>query len=416
MRNENLKKTDESKGNMETGMPRIGFFTKVSMGFGWKRKSLGEFTAEDQKLESGRKHWLEGEKRWNSFLETVDLLQRYSKYDECYSLGSFGAGIFNRWVRLSFQNLLSDSASIPWEKLDFSTREGFLKIYNQFTDLKGWESLLAKLSEFSELWDWFHPQTHSAEEKNPQGGSEKTPQSETGSRFNESDRKRFLDKAVDQAYVLGDILYKIYKKTRENTGESRYEIKSQIRSIRIYAAVILAILGLSIGVYRWIQFPELKDDQVQIYFLNQEISLPKPQAALISPFSATQRGQWSEHEFWIPEYYQNLTGIRLDPLNQRRMKVRLGRLEVWAFRENSKNSYLAWSRDFVLNSAGTLDDIESIGDVGQMEISSAKPGSPIELLTTGGDPHIYLRFPREFRVQKIRVKLKALEAYSNFKD
>lgn len=181
--------------------------------------------------------------------------------------------------------------------------------------------------------------------------------------------------------------------------------------IFVQASIVSLILTVLLGSYAYgkITRPDMKQTDIQVYFLSSEFPNPVDEATAKIPVDLTKKGEWVVYKFTTP-VKQELKGIRIDPIQQSRMRYSVDTLKVL----DVKGKVL-FERDFRLDENFLPKDKDKFGPINDMKTSGkAKTGSPIEMQSTGNDPYFIIYFPAVTDASSVELKMRHLEAYKKF--
>ncbi|MCC5816345.1 MAG: hypothetical protein JJT78_16460 [Leptospira sp.] len=215
----------------------------------------------------------------------------------------------------------------------------------------------------------------------------------------------------EQASKLLLGLEKFFKKTKKT--ELHTTMDDFKKRLAVQGTILISILTLSIGsvIYNKVKYPIFEDDQAQIYFMTPEFPNPTDANSVKQPVLASQKGEWLDYRFPIPADNSELIGIRIDPVNQR--KVRFGLQYVQYLDVNGK---VIFERDFKLTENLIPSNVDQIGIMNDLKAGVAKPGGFAEMESVGSDPFFYLNLPKTKNVAFVQLRMRFLEGYKKFKD
>jgi hypothetical protein len=173
----------------------------------------------------------------------------------------------------------------------------------------------------------------------------------------------------------------------------------------------IVILGIASFGYNQIVYPKFHHDTTQLYFLTPEESEPIVQNSVTIPVKLEDKGEWVEYTFALPGEPKVITGIRLDPIHQRKMRINIHSIQYL----NGKDQVIR-ERDFLLTDKLIPKNAEEIGIINDLKAGKAAIGRYAEVVSTSNNPYFHILLPETKGVSKVKVKMRFIEEYNEFKE
>jgi hypothetical protein len=218
------------------------------------------------------------------------------------------------------------------------------------------------------------------------------------------------EKCEEQISEIISKLEKFFRLTKRTEWHTPMDDVKTIWKVQISSIIGLIVLILGTVGYQKIRYPNLVDGVVNVYFMNDTLTTATEGNSKSAPFSEKNRGEWIDYTFSLDQPI-NLTSIRLDPINQRRIKFSISEMSILDIKGR-----ILYSRDFVLNENFLIKDYASIGQLNELKAGKAKPGGFVEMVSTGSNPYFEIKTPKINNVSKIIVKMRIIEERYKFKD
>ncbi|TGN11637.1 hypothetical protein [Leptospira ilyithenensis] len=200
--------------------------------------------------------------------------------------------------------------------------------------------------------------------------------------------------------------FKQIKKSDLYTTLTQYKNRILVQTV---AVVLILMATVGSYTYQKITRPDMKQTDIQVYFLSEKNPSPVDEALATAPIDLTKKGEWVVYKF-PTSANQELNGIRIDPIQQKKMRYSVDTLRVL----NSKGSVL-FERDFRLDETLLPKDKDKFGQISDMKTGGkAKAGSPIEMESTGNDPYFIVYFSKVKDASSVELKMRHLEAHKKF--
>lgn len=222
------------------------------------------------------------------------------------------------------------------------------------------------------------------------------------------------DKDASQLEEIMDSLFQSINKWTRNLYKTdlHTNMDNWKKKRRIQGGVLtgIIILGLTSFGYNQIVYPEFHHDTTQLYFLTSESPEPIVQNSVKIPVRLEDKGEWVEYTYVLPGEPKVLTGIRLDPIHQRKMRINIHSIQYL----NSKDQVIR-ERDFLLTDKLIPKNAEEIGIINDLKAGKAAIGRYAEVISTSNNPYFHILLPETKNVSKIKIKMRFIEEYNEFK-
>jgi hypothetical protein len=218
------------------------------------------------------------------------------------------------------------------------------------------------------------------------------------------------EKCEEQISEIISKLEKFFRLTRKTEWHTPLDDVKTIWKVQIGSVLGLLFIILGTIAYQKIRYPNLVDGSVQIFFLNENLTTFTEANSKSLPFLVKNRGEWIEYNFSLDQP-ASITSIRLDPINQRKIKFSVSELSVLDIKDR-----ILFKRDFVLNENFLIKDYGNIDQLSELKAGKAIPGGFVEMVSTGSNPYFELKTPKINGASKITVKLRHTEERFKFKD
>ncbi|TGN20568.1 hypothetical protein [Leptospira idonii] len=332
----------------------------------WKKPSLSSEETEKEDRKKQIEVLLENA---YSRLESLEILNSNGKWED--------SSILSRYLGLDLINLLLQYSHKP--KLNFGDDwKAALSSSNLETKFSGSENL-------SEVLDLLREnKTYSEKE------SEKI---ENG---------------------LGDFLaylekhFRILRRSELFTPIELFKKRIFIQGMFLVSLVLIAVGSV---IYNKVRYPEMSQTDVQVFYLETENTPPSDPASTKLPLLLAKKGEWNIYEFVLPKK-QALSGVRIDPLEQKRMKFSVDSLKVF-----DADGKILYERGFLIGPDLLPEGKGNFGQINDVKVTNkALPGNLIEMETTGNDPYFTVFFPQVKDAAKVELKMRHLEAHKKFQN
>lgn len=215
----------------------------------------------------------------------------------------------------------------------------------------------------------------------------------------------------EQITQLLSSVEKFFLKTKKQELHTALDDFQKKRTIQI--SVVGALLLVVLASYGYIQykFPPFKTGALQVYYLTPEAPNPSESNAVTKDLEMDKKGEWVEYTMDIPGGPKELIGVRIDPVNQRRVRIGMSHI-----RYLGADGGVLYERDFQLDENLIPKDIKQIGASNDIKSGRAVPGGYSEIVSIGSDPFVIFNLPQTKNVAKVAVRLRVIEESKKFKD
>ncbi|MCE9499922.1 MAG: hypothetical protein K8R21_05410 [Leptospira sp.] len=201
---------------------------------------------------------------------------------------------------------------------------------------------------------------------------------------------------------------KIYQKKKGSELNTPAEIyRQRIRVQSTIFVTLFAITAISF-FYNWIKYPSIHKDTVQVYYTTS--ASQKMTETLSVKTDLNLKPDWTTYTFQLPAP-TDITGIRIDPLNQKKMKIQLKSIRIF-----DKNKKTAGEWTLGVSEKFVPTEFRRFTFINQIKSGKNIPGGFMTIVTEGDDPFLHFNTGEIRGVSSVEVTFRAQEDFKKFKD